>query len=109
MNREEIKQALDCCTFLCRCSQCPYESKSECSESVEFDALKLIESQEAEIAILKDESSDLIAEYKKKVLEDFVDKLEKKIRNYYPSTDSYCVATKAISLKDIYKTWREFE
>lgn len=109
MNKEEIKKALDCCSFIYRCHDCPYEGKSECSGNVNFDALELIKAQEAEIEILKNENSDLVKEYRKKVLEEFADKLKDRFHNYYPSVNTYCISTKAVSYEDLFKTLREFE
>lgn len=108
MNKEEIKKPLDYCSFIYRCHDCPYEGKSECSGMVKADVLEIIKAQEAEIEILKNENGDLVKEYRQKVREEFVDRLICKLYNYYKSTDTYCVATKAISIQDIYKTLRGF-
>lgn len=109
MNKEEIKKTLGCWPYDCSCSECKYNGKPECSSKTTAGALKLIEELEAEIEILKNENSDLVKEYRKKVLEEFADKLRDRFHNYYPSTDTYCVSTKAISYKDLFKTLREFE
>ena len=45
----------------------------------------------------------------KNAVEEFVEKLKKKVHNYYPSIDSYCTSRHVILVKDIDELLKEYE
>lgn len=46
---------------------------------------------------------------KAQVVKEFVEKLKKKVHNYYPSIDSYCTSRHVILVKDIDELLKEYE
>lgn len=46
---------------------------------------------------------------KKNAVEEFAEKLKKKVHNYYPSIDSYCTSKHVILVKDIDELLKEYE
>ena len=48
-----------------------------------------------------------IDEQRKQAVEEFVEELIKKVHNYYPSIDNYCVSEHVVLVKDINKLLRK--
>ena len=46
---------------------------------------------------------------KKNAVEEFAEKLKKKVHNYYPSIDSYCTSRHVILVKDIDELLKEYD
>lgn len=46
---------------------------------------------------------------KSKTVKEFVEKLKKKVHNYYPSIDSYCTSRHVILVKDIDELLKEYD
>ena len=58
-----------------------------------------------ELDLLLDEKSAI----ERKAIEEFVEKLKKKVHNYYPSIDGYCTSKHVILVKDIDELLKEYE
>lgn len=50
-----------------------------------------------------------IDEQRKQAVKEFAEKLKKKVHNYYPSIDSYCMSRHVILVKDIDELLKEYE
>lgn len=46
---------------------------------------------------------------KKNAVKEFAEKLKKKVHNYYPSIDSYCMSRHVILVKDIDELLKEYD
>ena len=57
-----------------------------------------------ELDLLLDEKSAI----ERKAIEEFVEKLKKKVHNYYPSIDCYCTSKHVILVKDIDELLKEY-
>lgn len=58
-----------------------------------------------ELDLLLDEKSAI----ERRAVEEFAEKLKKKVHNYYPSIDSYCTSRHVILVKDIDELLKEYE
>ena len=58
-----------------------------------------------ELDLLLDEKSAI----ERKAIEEFVEKLKKKVHNYYPSIDCYCTSKHVILVKDIDELLKEYK
>ena len=58
-----------------------------------------------ELDLLLDEKSAI----ERRAIEEFAEKLKKKVHNYYPSIDSYCTSRHVILVKDIDELLKEYE
>ena len=58
-----------------------------------------------ELDLLLDEKSAI----ERKAIEEFVEKLKKKVHNYYPSIDCYCTSKHVIFVKDIDELLKEYK
>ena len=57
------------------------------------------------IVITKDE----LKEYTRRAVKEFAERLKKKVHNYYPSIDSYCMSRHVILIQDIDELLKEYE
>ena len=58
-----------------------------------------------ELDLLLDEKSAI----ERRAIEEFAEKLKKKVHNYYPSIDCYCTSKHVILVKDIDELLKEYE
>ena len=58
-----------------------------------------------ELDLLLDEKSAI----ERRAVEEFAEKLKKKVHNYYPSIDSYCTSRHVILVKDIDELLKEYD
>lgn len=54
-------------------------------------------------------TGDFVSFVQKQAVKEFVEKLGKKVHNYYPSIDSYCMSRHVILVKDIDELLKEYE
>ena len=77
-------------------------------DKVEIDAEGLKDC-EVKNKKVKQNMKNVLEIEKKNAVEEFAEKLKKKVHNYYPSIDSYCTSRHVILVKDIDELLKDYE